>query len=79
MSLSSFYLVPSPCLMLLFARSNSSTQAPGALEQIYRSVSHIQHTSDSQTPPAMPDTSPLGGPAWEIALNNQGLDIKPSD
>lgn len=60
---------------------SSSTLAPGALEQICRSPSHTytQHTLRSQKPPVMPDTSPLGGPVWKMALNHQGFDIKSPD
>lgn len=53
---------------------SSSTHAPGALEQMCRSPPHT-HLGFTDSP-GMPDTSPLGGPAWEIALNHQGLNIK---
>ena len=65
------------CLMLLPVRSSSSTHAPRC-SGTHPSRTHAAHLGFTDSPD-MPDTSPLGGPVWEIALNHQGLDIEPSD
>lgn len=55
---------------------SSPTHAPGALEQICRFSSHTHTCSTPQVrrlPCYVYDTSPLGGLAWETALNHSGV------